>query len=212
MARNDFRKLRDWDLQEKAALAAQVLGADPATYGIDPADAAELAALAAQFRADIQAVTAARAAYRAEVQGKDATRAQTADLMARLGQNLYANSALSEAQIVDAGYAAHDAVRSPVGAFEPMGLTASPNANGTVELKWDRAGNAFGVTFVIEVKRGEGEWRVETFTSRSSLTLEGFPPGDPAWFRVYAKSATRRSEASGVVGIYAGHRVSKLAA
>ena len=48
-------------------------------------------------------------------------------------------------------------------------------------------------SFLIESRTEHDDWRIIGSTVRTSLTFEGFTPGQAAWFRVLASNSTGES-------------------
>ena len=82
----------------------------------------------------------------------------------------------------------------------PTGLVATPNANGTVTLKWDRAGNIRGCKFVIEKIGGAAPVLIDIVTA----TEETFPAkiGETAMYQVSARNGQGTSLPSNPAVIY----------
>jgi hypothetical protein len=58
---------------------------------------------------------------------------------------MYATPGVTDAMVAAAGFQPRDTVPTPIVPQEPTSLVATPNANGTVFLSWNRNGNPYGV-------------------------------------------------------------------
>ena len=83
----------------------------------------------------------------------------------------------------------------------PTGLVATPNANGTALLKWERSGNIPGAKFVVEKQTGQLWTMVDMVTATQLLVLA--PVGQPSAFRVSARNGQGTSLPGETVVIYA---------
>lgn len=105
--------------------------------------------------------------------------------------------------ITAAGYAPKDTVRSTPAPRTVENLIATPNANDTVHLKWNRNGNAPLTSFVIEtIGNDSTQWRYVTHTTKTKITLKYFPPGVFAAFRVIAQHGDDLAGPSATDAIY----------
>jgi hypothetical protein len=105
--------------------------------------------------------------------------------------------------IAAAGFAVHDTSGTAVVPNQPVDLLATPFSDGTVSLRWGRNGNPNGVSFLIEAREdGSSEWEFVASTTKARLTVNGFAPGEPRWFRVVATKNDLSSLPSNEAPIY----------
>lgn len=200
VAKNNIDKMPDEHLMVFARRFAEVV-ADGA-YELPTPLVDAIAEGAADFGDELQEVEEKRCAYRAAVEAKDATRETLVRAIGRAAGLIYGNPAIDAIAIAEAGLQQRSTRRTPVKPSIPRSLRAIPHVNGSVTLMWDRSGNPQGVQFIVLVSSGDGEWRVAEVTTKSKVTLQGFPPGQTAQFRVYAQKSERRSLASPAAIIY----------
>jgi len=173
----------------------------PNDYGVSTTQLNAVHTGGTTLNTDLTAVTNAKAQYHATVQAKDAEQKVLVNSIAALAKTVYANPAVTDAMIAALGLAPRKSPskNTPV---QPLSLTATPNADGTVKLKWNRNGNASTIIFVIETSADGSHWDLVKATNRTSYTAFGFDPGVLAWFRVTATTSTASSAPSTAVAIY----------
>ena len=178
-------------------------GANP-VYGLSANDLKTLSDQAAKLAAVATGLINAAATEKAARQARDAALADAQAMMQRTASFIYSRSPATDAQLAAAGLAPRrsGSVR-PYPAVRVAGLVATPFADGTVRLAWDRGANPKSATFVVEASADGQAWTYLTSTSRIGLTAEGFAPGAPAWFRVVAKTSTAAAVPSASVSVYA---------
>ncbi len=84
----------------------------------------------------------------------------------------------------------------------PTYILANPVANGTVELRWDRAANIRGCKFVVE-KRVTADWGLVDIITATTLTVPA-KIGERAAYRVAARNGQGTSLPSNEAVIYDG--------
>ncbi len=186
MGQNNWQKRNDADLAQAAHQAYTTISANLLAYGASNTLATALDTAVTGFDGSITNATAARAASLAATQAKAADKATVVDALNAIGAVIYNNPTVSPEMLVAAGYAVHDTSGTKVVPQEPTGLLATPYANSTVELEWNRNGNPGSVTFLIETSTDNLNWTILLTTTKARLTVSGFTPGAQAWFRVSA--------------------------
>jgi hypothetical protein len=202
MASNRTQSLSFAELLSLATTMRTTLAAAPATYNLSNSQITALTGAVTAYDNSLGEVAHQAATLEAARQDRDLKREQLLAQITMLAALIYANPNLTPAQIAATGLQVHDKTPTSVAPQEPTQLTATPFANGTVLLDWKRNGNPRTATFVIETKGESGDWRPIKMVGRSRATLSGFPPGTPAWFRVYATKGGQDSVASFDVSIY----------
>jgi hypothetical protein len=202
MASNRTHSLSFAELLSLASTMRTTLAAAPATYNLSNSQITALTGAVNAFDNSLGEVAHQAATLGAARQDRDLKREQLLAQITMLAALIYANPNLTPAQIAATGLQVHDTTRTPVVPSEPTQLTATPFANGTVQLTWKRNGNPATVMFVIETKTEGGEWTPVKMVGRSRAVLSGFAPGTPAWFRVYATKSGQASVPSFDVSIY----------
>lgn len=85
-----------------------------------------------------------------------------------------------------------------------LNFLATPVADGTVKLKWNRSGNAQSVIFIIEKSADAIEWEFAANSTSAKITLSGYAPGTTTYFRVVASKGAALATPSDTQVIYAG--------
>ena len=168
--------------------------------------AAEITALstgASQFSAAAKETAAAYDAYRAALQVREKNFKVIAGLVRGYNRE-WQNTGVPKSIIAELGLPVHDSNPSFSTPTTPQSLSATALTTGEVKLKWKRNGNIAGTQFVVETSSDAVTWTFETVCTSSKVTLTGYTPGTPAYFRVYAKRRTEVSAPSTTAVVYAG--------
>lgn len=144
---------------------------------------------------------AAKAAFAAASDAKAAARQSLLSSISVVTRDIYGGG-VSDSMVSAAGLEPRDAVRTPVVPLQPTELMVTPFADGTVQLKWNRNGNARNMNFIVESAVDGESWAIVNSTSKSRITLSGYAPGNEAFFRVRATKDGDVSEPSNTEAIY----------
>ncbi|HMS55910.1 MAG TPA: fibronectin type III domain-containing protein [Fimbriimonadaceae bacterium] len=173
-----------------------------ADYGLTAAQATALSDAVNQFVSDRFEVEAKRAEFRSAVEAQRASRHALLSQMGQIAAAIYNNPAVTPAMIAELGLVPRDTKPTKAVPRVPQNFFVVPSADGSVALRWNRSGNSKRVTFVVETRRADGDWSVLTITNKTKVKSTGFPPGEEAWFRVYATVNDRTSPPSASSTIY----------
>lgn len=173
----------------------------PASYGLTVLQATIFTGAVTTLQEKVADLADAEAAYHAAVQAKNAAMDAVTTSMVQLAAIVYATPTITDEQLADAGLA----IRSKPGKITPttpLALTAVPNTDGTVALKWKRNGNPQGVMFTISVSDDSETWSNIAVTQAARFTLAGYKAGVQKYFCVTATTRGVNSPASLPVIIY----------
>ncbi|MBL8059184.1 MAG: hypothetical protein JNK63_00540 [Chthonomonas sp.] len=200
---NGYHAMSDSTLTQNIAITTDFLITKFADYGLTEAEVEALVATNDAFDSSITASMNADAAKLAATQAKYAERATTLDAMSSFVGKIYANPEVSNEMLAAANLSprpSHSGARPLVPVFD---FLATPSPNGEVRLKWNRSTNLRSVTFVVEAQTGEsGPFEFIASTTRTTLTLTGFEPGQMRTFRVLATRGSQTSAPSNLAVIY----------
>ena len=116
---------------------------------------------------------------------------------------MYATPSVSPSEIMTLGLEPRATTRTPIVPSTPQTPLATPFADGTVKITWSRGDNKYGVVYEIECSDAdESNWAVCGTTTKQAITLSGFDPGVPKWFRIRATKNEEYSDYSFNTGIY----------
>jgi len=211
MSANDFSKLDNSALLTKVTVANDTITASAGAYGTSAGQDAALAAAEAALSAGITAAENARTASKAATQQQDAGRTAALEALASVGGTIYYNPDVTDQMLADAGYAIHDDVPTKLAPTQPLDLTTTPDAYGTVAFNFHNNGNPYPTTYVIEGRPNENtDWTTVITTTRTRMKVEGFAAGVTYWFRVRASRLGQTSIPSNVSGIWETEGVIEL--
>jgi hypothetical protein len=206
MPRNQYFDYTDPQLVDFIANAATVFNGegDPSAYGLTNGQVTALQNSGTALNTKVNDAVAAEAAFRAAIQAKLTARETALDNVSLCAGLMYATPGVTNEMVAAAGFQPRDVVPTPIFPVEVTSLVATPYANGTVKLEWNRNGNPYGVEFVIETSADGSSWSQHAVTKRKSLTLQGFTPGVTKWFRIRATNRGLYSAPSTSTVIYGG--------
>jgi hypothetical protein len=181
-----------------------VANTNKTALGLTAGDITTLTTVQGTYGTAYSAMVTARAAAKGATSTKNtAHSALIADLRS-LARRIYAIPGIDPALIADLGLPVHSGTRTPVVPSAPSSLVALAQANGDVQLKWNRSGNPRGVVFWLEEKTETGDWTLFGTTLKRTHVQSGQTPGETKYYRVRASSANGAVSApSNVAVVYA---------
>ena len=205
---NNYNPAQTLELADSISSTIPPLTPNP--YGTSSAQMTALTTAKTALAADITATAAARAAYRAAVEQRDSSQAATTSAIASIAATIFGNPLVTPTMIAATGLVPRSTSRAKVVPTTPINLVANPQPNGQVNLKWGRNGNKMGVVFRVEAKSASGIWMMVTEATGCKVTLTGYTPGIPVYFRVTASKNGIVSGASNEAIIYGASSVDHL--
>lgn len=201
MPKNTFRQRSDTSLNSWAEHLTNIVGGNISGYKTTLAKNTAASDKQALFATAIADWEAAKYALASAVDAKEFARNELLDAVAVVANDIYVGG-VSDSMVSAAGLEPRDHVRTPATPQQPTALLATPDADGSVLLKWNRGTNAYGMNFVVEATTDGENWTIVTTTMKSRITLFGYEPGDVAYFRVRAIKNGATSEPSNTEAIY----------
>lgn len=199
----DFFPKQDAAAVAFAAAALATIHDAPADYRVVAADIVPLQTLAATLANQLSAVEAAKTALAGAVAAKDATLRDLETRTRALVRQIQANPLVTDVALAAAGLPIHDTTRTAQTPVEPSELLAIAHANGTNELRWNRAGNTAGCDFVIEAKVGAAAAFSQVDVVRASSYMHTAQrPGVSVLYQVRARRSGQTSAPSNTAGVY----------
>ena len=189
---NAFIKKNDGELTALVATAGAVLtGEALGDYGLSAAQVTAMKNGGIALGAGMTAQAAAQAAEKAATRQKAAAKANTVASLNTIAGIVYHKDTVTDEMLAAIGFAPRRAsTPRPAVATPVTGLVATPSADGSVRLAWDRGSNAKTTMFLLETSADGASWTILSSTTRVSATLDGYAPGAAAWFRVTATTST----------------------
>jgi len=169
--------------------------------GLSPAQFAEIEDAANAFTAAYEASQEAKSNAHALVTTKDEVRAASEAVFRTYGQMIVNNPGVSTTLKGQLNLTIAPTPSGPVAT--PLDLSVAGTANGFNSLKWNRNGNNYTTTFIIEAKIGSAtEWAQIGATTKASFATGGNAPGVEARYRVWAIRGSETSEPSNEAVVY----------
>jgi len=202
---NNIERLADHDLKKLVGVMYSAILGNEGSYGLSPGDSAELLTRLDNFTALLNDAAIAKVAAMAATTAKNNGRANLVDEVTVLARRIYADPSVSNALLAEAGLSPRNHSKPRIVPKETTNLVASPFADGRVRLQWNKNGNKYGVTYLVETSGDGHNWRLITVTTKTQIILQGFEPGQTAWFRILATRNEKTSLPSSVATIYSKH-------
>lgn len=179
------------------------LEANEVAYGGVADDFASLRTLHTAFEDALNVSNTKKGEAQIAVANKDAARLDLEAAVRPEVAQIQVNPAVLDADRVTAGIPIRDTVRTFSNPITPTDLVAVADAAGTNTLKWDDAGNATGIQYVVEGKVGAaaGFSTVDVVTART-YRHTGQTPGVKVEYRIRARRGNAISDPSNVAVVY----------
>jgi hypothetical protein len=192
--------------QEAAAYLdtmVDALEANEVAYGFIAGDFAAVRVLHTAFVDALEASNTKKGEAQIAVASKDAARLDLEAALRPLVAQIQVNPVVEDAARVTAGIPIRDTTRTFSNPITPTDLVATADAAGTNSLKWDDAGNATGIQYVVEGKVGNAAVfsTVDVVTART-YRHTGQTPGVKVEYRVRARRGNAISDPSNVAVVY----------
>lgn len=173
--------------------------------GLIAGDLTPISLLQPTYSTNLNDVEAKKAALAAAVDTKDATKDSIIQKVRVVVNKIQANPAVTPALKSQLGITTHDGGHYPVSPVPPNELVAELLPDGSVELDWNRNGNAPATQFVIEAMIGANiNWTLLNVVTKTSFVHTGIQPGLPIKYIVKARRGNETSGPSNIAFINAG--------
>lgn len=203
IAENNIGNKPDAQLESMGKTAENAITAGGGSYGTSTGQDTALASANTAFGTALTGLSAAKASYKAALQTRDSARADLVSALRSIGTTIYADPAVTDQMIADAGYAVHDTTPEKHSPVMVEGFSAVPVGEDSVLFTWDRGANTYPCEFVIEGRAdGSSTWSQVYTTTKARIEVAGFAAGVPYWFRVTARRNNQVATPSFSVGIW----------
>lgn len=193
---------KDAELVAWLANFLTVANANLVALGLIADDISPITALQPTYTTKLLNVEAKKAALAAAVDGKDATKYDIIENIRVVVNKIQANPAVTTTLKAELGISTRERGQYPVTPIPPINLVAIWQRNGSVELDWERNGNAPGTQFIIEFSIGNTTaWTLLDIVTRTRYNHSGFPVGVPIQYIVKARRGGEISAASNIAYI-----------
>jgi hypothetical protein len=202
MQRNVAR-ITDAELMMRIEVLAERADAAPPNATLPPERIAALRAIAVELREATDAQALARAAAKAATLRKEAVAEEAREEFRLAGHWIQGNLPESVELALAAGVGPRAPKRQRIVPHAPDRLVAMPIPGGGVRLTWDRNGNLYRTSYVIEARLpGDDEFRFLTITTRTSWTHAEVVPGQRVEYRVRAHRTEHETAWSNTAVVY----------
>ena len=196
---NNYLPNKEADLVIWLANFVNIANANLAILGLVAADVDPVKALQPTLTANLNDVEAKKAAYMAAVDTKDATKDNVVAKVRILVNKIQANPAVTPSLKAQLGISTHDGGTYPQHPVQPTELVAVLQSDGSINLTWNRNGNAPGTQFVIEYSSGATtNWILLDVITKTNYNHKGFPAGVPIKYSVKARKGGETSGTSNI--------------
>ena len=196
---NSYFPSKDSDLVAWIANFVNVANANLAALGLVATDVDPIKGLQPTLTANLNDVETKKAALAAAVETKDATKDSIIQKVRLLVNKIQANPAVTVALKAQLGISTHEGGSYPQHPVSPTDLVAVLQSDGSVNLSWNRNGNAPGTQFVIEYSSGATtNWVLLDVITKTNYNHKGFPAGVPIKYSVKARKGGETSGTSNI--------------
>lgn len=179
--------LGDAELGDRLTQMAETIDGDPGSFGLDGSIASILVDSAKSFRLALEGLEYARIGAEGALLSKNRERELAIGNFAKYLKLVYATPTVSPSTITTLGLSPRSTRKTEILPSTPKDLIATPFANGTAKVKWQRGANQYGVIYQLESRTLEtGEWTLLASTTKTSAVVNGMTPGRARLFRVRA--------------------------
>ena len=204
MPNKDYLPTKDTDLQAWTQNFLAVANANLASLGLIAGDVTPVSTDKTSFDSAIINNNTKQAEAKAATQQKNTVKTNMGTKIRVLVRKIQANPAVLPQLKAQLGITVGDAVPTPLVPQQPTELVANPSASGINKLQWNRNGNPFGTTFIIESQENVAlPWVFAGTTTKSTFEHTGQIPGKMLFYRVKAQRNEQLSEPSNVAVVYA---------
>lgn len=178
---------KDGDWVKLGKQFVDTVALESSSLGLTPAQVTGLSTTFDNFDTAYTDLETQKATLESAVSVKDSTKASFEALVRRYAKQFRGNVTVPDALLELLNVAPHTVKPSNTSPTQPLSLVADTNQVDQVFLSWNRNGNIQGTTFWIQAKTGAATvWTTVDTTTKSKITLNGYPAGTAAWFRVIA--------------------------
>ena len=205
MPNKDYLPTKDTDLQAWTQNFLTVANANLAPLGLVAGDVTPVSTDKTSFDAAITNNNTKQAEAKAATLQKNTVKTNLSGKIRILVRKIQANPAVLPQLKAQLGITVGDAVPTPLVPQQPTELVAMPDASGVNKLQWNRNGNPFGTTFIIESQENVSlPWFFAGTTTKATFEHSGQIPGKMLFYRVKAQRNEQISEPSNVAVVYSG--------
>lgn len=199
-----FYPSREAEIFDYATQMHSMVSGSPTTWGLTTSDVTALNTIMGQWDVDYGQALALEKSKLAAVSQKDARKAELIRRFRLLNNKVQATPSVTAAMKVEAGFSVPDTTPTAVIAQTVTTLSVTGFDTGANNLKWARSGNKSAVKFAVFVSYDNGaEWSQVTVVTKTKFEHKGQTPGQTAWYKVVAYSASNTALASPIAVVYA---------
>lgn len=192
----------DAGANEKFQQFAENFATEAVTLGFTASDAEAINTAVGEYDAALMAANVAKDAAKNAVQFKDATLTSTSQFIRTWVDRVIVSPEGTSEIFGKLGITPYSSSAGPVVA--PINVSATPNADGTCKIAWQRGSNVSGTVWVVESSTSGGEWEFEAISTSVKFVDTAANPGTPKSYRIRAQRNGVTSPPSPEAGIYGG--------
>lgn len=182
-----------------------VANANLAPLGLIAGDLTPISTLQPTYTTNLNDVEAKKAALAGSVDTKDATKDTIIQKVRVVVNKIQANPTVTTSLKAQLGISTREGGQYPVSPVAPNELVAELLPNGSIELDWNRNGNAPGTQFVIEYSLlPAGAWTLLNVVTKTSYVHEGHSIGTGIQYVVKARKGDETSGPSNFAIVNSG--------
>ena len=205
MPNKDYLPTKDTDLQAWTQNFLAVANANLAPLGLIAGDVTPVSTDKTSYDTAITNNNTKQAEAKAATQQKNTVKTNMSTKIRVLVRKIQANPTVLPQLKAQLGINVGDTTPTPLTPQQPTELVAMPDASGVNKLQWNRNGNPFGTTFIIEFQENVSlPWLFAGTTTKATFEHSGQIPGKMLFYRVKSQRNEQISESSNVAVVYSG--------
>lgn len=200
---NGFGKLADVDLVVRVRNTFPAIAADPGAFGLDASQVEAIIELGERLDSAVQDANLALADYYSKISSKEAVRTELVRSLGFATQRIYGTETVTDVELAGVGLAPRPEFRRVRHPLPATAVTAHLIGPDTVKIQWHRGHNDSRAIYRIEVKEGNGPWRLLDVVTCTKYVHHDVVPGVQLAYRVQTQRGSNQFSAySSVAAIW----------
>ena len=200
MPAKDYIPTKEGDIVPWTENFIAVANANLPTLGLVAADITNLTTKKGEYSTSLNAAIAKQAEAKAATEKKNMTKSGLVTNIRVLARQIQARPGVPDNLKEQLGLNVPDPTPSPEHPQIPTELSGSIGTGGLANLKWNRNGNAYNITFLIETSNNpDAGWHIIGTTTKATYDAHLEAPLGKNYYRVIAQKGEIKTEPSNII-------------
>ena len=202
MPSKDYLPKTDGNIVPWTENFVQVASANAAALGLGTVDITALKTKNADYAAKLNTAIAKQSESKAATEAKNMAKSAVVESVRSLARQIQARPGVPDNLKEQLGLNVPDPTPSPEHPQIPTELSGSIGTGGLANLKWNRNGNAYNITFLIETSNNpDAGWHIIGTTTKATYDAHLEAPLGKNYYRVIAQKGEIKTEPSNIIVI-----------